>query len=789
MKTLRKSILLALLACAATTWADGIIIPEPPFPNLAIKYHRVEVTIDDQAAHTEIDQVFLNRQWRDIEGTYIFPLPAGASFSAFSMFVDGESLSAEILDATEARRIYEEIVRQRIDPALLEYVGQGAYRARIFPIPAEGEKRVQLAYDELLVQDAGIVRYLYPLNTEKFSSEPLEDVSVSLTIRSTAPIKAIYSPSHPIAVEREGEHEARVIYADEGVTPEEDFVLYYTVAREEVGVNLLTYKPEDEEKGYYMLLAAPEVAPDAEQVIPKRLIFALDRSGSMAGEKMEQAREALRFAVRSLDDGDQVNIVDYGTMVEAFADTAVQVTAETRTALLAYIDGLEAMGGTYIHGALMKSLEMLRGDQRAEMVVFLTDGKPTVGELDTEKILADVAAGNQEQARIFVFGVGNEVNTHLLDRLSGQNGGASSYVKPGEDIEVAVSSFYAKVSSPVLEDLEVVFVGGRRSDFYPRELPDLFRGGQVVQLGRLEGDGAVTVVLSGQVQGQPAVFEREVNIGNQGPEFLPRLWATRKVGFLLDEIRLHGEEQELIDEIVALSKRYGIITPYTSFLIVEDDLPRPTLGDADFKADSGAGAVAASEAVRGYEEADNTAQVRSTEVRYVGDKTFFLRDGFWQDSQYEEGAAVREYAFGSKAYFDLLALRPELGRYLSLGKSLILSFEGENFRIVEADTAVGDGHSSILPGGTRLEQNFPNPFNRGTEIRFSLPVRTHAELAVYDLTGQRVATLIDGILPAGTHAASWDGLNEEGAVVASGPYLYRLRVEEGAEVQKLLLLK
>jgi len=648
---------------------------------------------------------------------------------------------------------------------------------------------VQLAYDELLVQDGGIVRYLYPLNTEKFSSEPLEDVSVSVTIRSSAPIKAIYSPSHPIAVERDGEYEARVIYADEGVTPEDDFLLYYTVAREEVGVSLLTFRPEDGEKGYYMLLAAPEVEPDSDQVIPKRLIFALDRSGSMAGEKMEQAREALRFAVRSLNDGDQVNIVDYGTTVEAFADTAVAVDAETRADLLAYIDGLEATGGTYIHGALMKSLEMLRGDERAEMVVFLTDGKPTVGERDIEKILADVSAANQVRARIFVFGVGHEVNTHLLDRLSGQNGGASSYVKPGEDIEVAVSSFYAKVSSPVLEDLEVVFVGGRRSDYYPPELPDLFRGAQVVQLGRLEGDGELTVVLSGEVQGQPAVFEREVNIGSQGPEFLPRLWATRKVGFLLDEIRLHGEERELVDAIVALSKRYGIITPYTSFLIVEDELPAPTLGDADFKADSGAGAVAASEAVRGYEEAENTAQVRSTEVRYVGDKTFFLRDGFWQDSQYEEGAAVREYTFGSRAYFDLVVLRPELGRYLSLGKSLILSYGGENFRIVEADTAVGEGQSSILPGGIRLEQNFPNPFNRGTEIRFSLPVRTHVELAVYDLTGQQVATLADAVLPAGTHAVSWNGLNRAGEEVSTGPYLYRLRVEGGEETQKLMLLK
>jgi len=548
-------IVLLSTALAAAAWGDGIIIPEPPFPDLAIKYHRVEVEIEDQAAHTQIDQVFLNRQLRDIEGTYIFPLPRDASVSAFTMHVDGEPLTAEILQADEARQIYEEIVRQRIDPALLEYVGQGAYRARIFPIPAEGEKRIELAYDEILRQDANIVRYIYPLNTDKFSAEPLKDVSVTVNIHSTTPIKAIYSPSHQIAIERNGELAAKVIYADEGITPDKDFVLYYTVDPEEVGLSLLTYTAPDEERGFYMLLAAPQVELETDQVIPKRMIFALDRSGSMAGEKMEQARAALRFAVNSLDAGDLVNIVDYATTVETFADSAVAITLQNRADLLSYIDAIEASGGTHIHGGLLKALEMLRGDERAEMVVFLTDGQPTIGERDTEQILLDVTQNNSSAARLFVFGVGHEVNTHLLDRLSAQNGGTSSYIEPQEDIELAVSSFYTKVSNPVLEDLEVEFFDARASDYYPPTLPNLFRGAQIVQLGRLEADGILIVALSGQVQQRRATFQRQVDTATTGPEFLPRLWATRKVGFLLDEIRLHGEDQELVETIVTLRRR------------------------------------------------------------------------------------------------------------------------------------------------------------------------------------------------------------------------------------------
>ena len=786
-------VLLILLLVAAAVLGDGIIIPELPFEPLASKYHRVTVEIDDQAAHTDIDQVFVNPQPRDVEGTYIFPLPTGASFSAFSMHVDGEQLPAEILSADEARRIYEEIVRQRIDPALLEYVGQGAYRARIFPIPAEGEKRIELSYDEVLVRDAGIVRYSYPLNTEKFSSEPLEDVSVQVHIRSTDPIKAIFSPSHEIFVEREGELEARVTYADEGMTPTTDFVLYYTVSSDPVGIEMLTrFDPEDE-TGFYMLLAAPEVDPVTDQVIPKRMIFVFDRSGSMAGESIEQALEALRFAVNSMGPEDEFNIVDYGTTVEAFAEAPVKATEIIRAAALEYIDDIVASGGTNIHGALLEATGMLAGDEFAEMIVFLTDGIPTIGEIELEAILGDVSAANETRARLFVFGGGHEVNTHLLDRLAGDNGGASTYVTPGENIEVAVSTFYTKVSNPVLTKLKLEVEGGRLRDFYPRELPNLFRGAQIVQLGRLEVSGdAVVVELSGDILGDTQVFTREISIGDGGggAEFLPRLWATRKVGFLLDQIRLHGEEEELVDEIVALSRRYGIITPYTSFLIVEDDLVTPIAEDSALRDQSGAEAVKASEDVASYAEASTPTRVRSLEVRYGGDKTFYLRDGFWEDSQYDHSLEARAVGYGTEGYFRLLRDRPELGRFLALGKNIRFNSGEEQFRIDNNLPTIVE-ETETLPNQPELEQNFPNPFNPGTTIRFELKEGSAVSVEVFDLTGQRVRTLADlGPLVAGHYEVAWDGRDERGEAVASGVYLYALSAAGSrVVVRKMVLMK
>ncbi len=785
-----------LLLSQAIAHGDGIIIPDPPFEPLAIKYHRVQVEIDDQTAHTDIDQVFLNPQPWDVEGTYIFPLPRDASFSAFSMHVDGEELAAEILPADEARRIYEDIVRQMIDPALLEYVGQGAYRARIFPIPAEGEKRIELSYDEILIRDSGIIRYVYPLNTEKFSAEPLEDVSVQVRIRSSTPIKAIYSPSHDIIVARaeDDELEATVIYADEGVTPTQDFVLYYTVSEESVGIEMLTHFPQlsDEEGGgYYMLLAAPQAEAVVDVVIPKRMVFVFDRSGSMAGEKMEQAREALRFAIVSMDEGDEFNIVDYGTTVESFAESAVPIAEISKATALSYIDDIEATGGTNIHGALVEAAQMLHGDEFAEMIIFLTDGKPTIGEADLETILADVSVANAARARLFVFGVGEEVNTHLLDRLAGDNGGGSTYVKPNENIEVAVSSFYTKVSSPVLTDLELVISGGRARDYYPQQLPDLFRGSQIVQLGRLDAEGNVSVLLSGDILGERQVFEREVDLTRgRGPEFLPRLWATRKVGFLLDQIRLHGEDDELVDEIVLLSRRHGIITPYTSFLIVEDEPPSPIAQDDALRAESGAEAVNAAEDVRDYADANTTTQVRSQEVRYVGDKTFFLREGSWVDSQFEEDLQTMTYRYGSNAYFELLRQQPHLGRYLALGTAVVLRSGDEQIRITQMTTIVEE-EVEALPRTASLKQNVPNPFNPTTMIRYEvMDASAPVSLAIYDIVGQRVRQLVHARRRnQGQHEVVWNGRNEEGDLVANGVYLYQLRAGEFREVRKMVLVK
>ncbi|MGZ5454161.1 MAG: VIT and vWA domain-containing protein, partial [Candidatus Aminicenantales bacterium] len=567
--------LVALTAAAPALRADGFIIPNPrpgqDIPPLSVKYHHVKVEIVDQVAKTSVDQVFINHFGRDIEGTYIFPVPAGASVSDFAMFIGNERVQGEILDSREARRIYEDIVRRMRDPGLLEYIGRNLFRARVYPIPANGEKRVQISYTEVLKSENGLVKYLYPLNTEKFSRDPLTDVSISVRVESRVPIVNIYSPSHRASVRKDGEGLARVGYEDKDVRPDKDFLLYYSLSKDDIGLSLMNW--EGPEGSFFMLLASPRFAAPGERIVAKNVVLVLDSSGSMSGTKIAQAKEAARFILNHLDRRDEFTVIDFDEGVTAFSEGLLPATGDNVGRALKFVDAIEDSGGTNINDALLGALSRMRDGERPSYVLFLTDGLPTVGTTETADILRNLAKGNERRSRIFVFGVGDDVNTELLDRIASDHRGASVYIGESEDLEAALSSFYEKISSPLLADLAVEFKGIETSQVYPRVLPDLFKGSQLILVGKYSGDGPVSIVMTGKAgrEGKRFVLESRPLPGSDKFSFLPRLWATRRIGYLLEEIRLQGQNKELVDEIRRLGLKYGIVTPYTSFLVTEKE--------------------------------------------------------------------------------------------------------------------------------------------------------------------------------------------------------------------------
>jgi len=727
-------VLLAVLGFAQPALADGIIIPDPPpWPDpppleetwLTIRYHRVSVSISDQIAVTRVEQEFLNENDWEVEGTYIFPIPDGASISKFVLWVDGQPIEGEILPADEARMIYENIVRQRRDPALLEYIGKGAVQARIYPIPPGGTRKIELEYSQVLSQENGLIKYVYPLNTEKFSARALEDCSVRIELSSSRPLRAVYSPTHQdrIYIDREGDHQVTLGYEEYNVLPDQDFELIYTHSDDVVGLNLLTY-PDLEagnsfgQEGYFLLLAAPSVEID--QVVPRDIVLVLDTSGSMEGDKLFQAKEAARYILTHLNPEDRFNVIAFSTGVKHFANQLQPVSKAPQA--ISWIENKPALGGTNINQALLEAIAQRNPSEdsntgRPLVLLFLTDGLPTEGVTDIDQILSNTKNNSTHYLRLFAFGVGDDVNTELLDTLAEDNRGLVSYVRPHERIDEEVSELFSKIQTPVLSNLEFDFGGLMVEEIYPPELPDLFSGTQLMVAGRYRlaagESGKSTIRLTGSVNSEKYVYSLKVNFKadsgfSEVNSFIPRLWAARKIGYLLNQIRHQGENSEWVDAVIQLSIRYGIITPYTSFLVEEDDLfsgdgweeqahelVREYSGSA-----VGAEAVDKADAESNLRSAESVPQagvpvdqysgdIQQPRLKYVGDKTFFLQGEIWIDSLYDAAAMpVTDIGFGSDVYYQLLTTRPEWGKYFALGERVIFVVDGEAYQIVSEEQGI-----------------------------------------------------------------------------------------------------
>jgi Ca-activated chloride channel homolog len=597
MKARLFSFLAAFFALLAGAGADIIIIHNPPprpippprpmppwqrphyvFAPMEVVFHKVEIDITGQRATTRVEQEFYNPNDARLEGEYLFPVPKGAHLDKFTMRIGDKDVEAELLDAGKARSIYEDIVRRQKDPALLEYTGRPAFRVRIFPIEPRERKKVSVSYTELLKVDSGVASYLYPLNTQKFSAQPLKSTSIKVTINQDAPIKALYSPSHAVDIKRDGEKRAVVGWEAANTRPDTDFQLLFSTANTEVGLSLLTHKKPGED-GYFLLLASPGAdMTKSKDVNPKDVVFVLDTSGSMAGRKLEQAKKAMNFCVENLNDTDRFEIVRFSTETEPLFEKLTEANRANRDKALDFIKNLRPIGGTAIAEALTAGLKLKPADgSRPFVVVFLTDGRPTIGETDEDRIVAKVAQDQASSTRIFSFGIGTDINTHLLDKITERTKAASQFVLPEEDLEVKVSNFFTKIKEPLLTNVKLEFPAGVKvTKLYPNPLPDLFRGDQLVLAGRYTGDGDGDLVLEGTLNGVPKRMSQSTKFtaNDSGHEFIAQLWALRRVGFLLDEIRLRGENKELRDEVVDLARRYAIVTPYTSYLIVEDEARR-----------------------------------------------------------------------------------------------------------------------------------------------------------------------------------------------------------------------
>jgi len=727
MKTLLR-IALVVLGAASLACADGMMIPIPwpgphpwPYPHpmpplretFEIKYHQVTATIADQKAEIAIDQTFRNPQSYQIEAQYLFPLPSGASISSLKVVMDDKLYEAELMDAKKAREIYEDYVRRQRDPALLEYLGNGMYKTRVFPFPAGKEINVKVGYQELLSRVGRTVKWVYPLNTERFSATPLERVSVKARITAKSPIGSVYSPSHSIKTTRVSDTEVVCEYTEEHVTPDRDFIIYYTLG--ESGkpdcLVLSSLDGASKREGYFLLLLNPDLWGSQQKIpyLPKDIVFCMDKSGSMQGKKIVQARNALKFVVKNLNTGDFFSIIPYDDTVTRFNPEHVRATEENIGKAAQFAERIEANGGTSLDDALAEALKTVKALDRSrpKYIIFLTDGLPTVGETDITKILGRAAKDVTQATRIFTFGVGADVNTKLLDVLAMDSHGLPFYVRESEDIEAQVSSLYSSIQNPVLTSLSLSFAGQTLSYQYPEKLPDLFKNSQLILVGKYTPGGPSTLDLRGTFLDGPATMQYSLEFATNVTAdfmFLGRLWAQRRIGFLTDQVRKNGAGKELVDEITSLALRFGIVTEYTSFLITDEIKPHADyrresarLADA-YEAAPAAGGMAVSRSVEAQRmlKADNggsqdhyyndegervSVQAR---VQFVAGRAFYQRAGNqWVDSQFDPTQKVVRVVIGSDEYLDLMKKSPANNAVLALGRNVTFVHEGQAYQVVE----------------------------------------------------------------------------------------------------------
>lgn len=697
-------------------------IPQP----VQISGVSVNVNIQQQIATTTMEISLRNNAPRPQEAQMLVPVPDAATIRNFGFDGVSKEPNAKILPKAEAEAIYRSIVNKMRDPALLEFAGYNLVRSSVFPIPANATQKVTLVYENLLPADGERIDYVLP-RSESFSSQSIP-WQISVEIDAKQPISTVYSPTHQISTTRIGKDRARISLGDNTKLEPGSFRLSYLTEKNGLTATLLAYPDATIGGGYFLLLAGvPATRPEKSVSIKREVTLVIDRSGSMEGEKIQQVRAAALQVVNGLEDGEYFNIIDYSDSVASFAEKAVVKNSQSLEDARAYIRRINAAGGTNIRDAIVEALRPQPTAKTLPLVLFLTDGLPTVGERSETGIREAVKQANKFNRRIFSFGVGFDVNAPLLNAMANESRGASTFVLPKEDVESKVSQVFRRLSGPVLSDPKLAMIDAKGEtttravkDLLPNELNDLFEGDQLVLLGQYQGEAPLRFKINGNYLGTPRSFEFKFNVDTATTRnsYVPRLWANRKIAYLIDQIRQMGADRnqlasnnprtkELVDEIVRLSTKFGILTEYTSFLATEGDMAmqgRQRREESEKKAErimemqaqgvrSGIGAVSQDMNVNAQKSQatmnrSNTffdqkmKRVEITSVQQIADHTFFRRNNQWVDAQLMSSdkaiKADMEIEFGSAAFDKFVAQLVKEGRQgiLALGSDTLLLLDG-----------------------------------------------------------------------------------------------------------------
>jgi Ca-activated chloride channel family protein len=705
--------------------AEGVTAPW-----YGIRYSTTAITVEDGKAHFQTDET-IDGPDKSVRAVALIPLPEGADGSDLRVTLGAPDARPTVLaDATyltpkKAQALYEAVAQATRTGKLLGFSGRPAV---VVPqVELQGKLQMTVSFGTAARHTDDVNWLTCPMPALCWARSSVERLAINVTLRTKEPLRSIFSPTHNADVHRKNLHEATASVRADHWSGLDDFRLYWVADKDDLGLRVLAYRPEGKEDGFFMLLGNPTGAA-SEQVIDKDVVFVLDTSGSMRGEKIEQARSALDYCLDHLNRGDRFNIITFGTDVTTFRDGLVDRTPANMTAAREFVENVVANGRTNISGALAKALAGKSEAGRPRIMMFLTDGAPTSGELVPEKIIEQVQKANTNGTKIFVMGVGNDVNAHLLDRLAEVTDGSSEYVAPREELDAKIAALYDRLSHPVLSGVTVSFGGLTKHSVLPSKLPVLFKGSEIMMVGRYKDGGKHTFTISGSLSGKETKYTCDADLpkkaGETTNEFLAPLWAARQIGYLLQEIRLHGPNKELIAEVVRLSQQYGIVTEYTEFVAyapgavggaapaaakaeqlraAEDRITQArsekagqwAVNQAYNDKDLQKRAVAGNAANAYRDRRGNVTTLNN--VSLIGRRAFYLHDGQWVDAEEAGTRKMRVVKLFSPEYFELVRKDADFAKAQHLGWALSINV-GEERIVIEKDGKQKDESLAAPPG-------------------------------------------------------------------------------------------
>ena len=548
--------------------------------NLRIKTMRATVTIYDQLAVTHVDQEFTNDTYSRLEGFYVFTLPEGAQVHELYLWINGQRVPYVVKKREDAVVKYQEIVNRTVDPAILEQLGKNLFKLRIFPFEARGTRRIEIQYSQPLTYEKGSIRYVFPMDMTDYTSLPIEQASVVVDLRSQLPITGVTTSADQtpaaVVVTRLNSMRYTVAYGLENVTFSKDFSIRCTVDRGGSKMLARTWRDTTSTANPYFILwsAVPDTLY-SDSITTRELTFVADVSSSMEGARVEQLKEALRSFVDFLTEKDKFNIVAFSTGVLCFRSDLVPATVSIKDSARAFIDQLVALGLTNMEDALNWSLQQSYTDSLHAAIVFLTDGVPSWGQTNADSLLALAQRKNVKRAHIYPVALGELPEYALLANLGRQHSGFLTRIAVDDSIYVEMKDLYRLLFLPRLRSVAFDFGSIIAYDVHPVPLPDIYAGDQLLTTGRFTTSTASQVRMTGYAGGSLRAFEEQVTFfdTSYGLRAVARYWGARKIESILDLIAQVGEQKELVDQVIALSIAYSVLTPYTAFLVIEPTTP------------------------------------------------------------------------------------------------------------------------------------------------------------------------------------------------------------------------